>query len=168
MNTEITQFLDTHRACSEGREYALTQPDLEAVWDNCPNPSWLIWILQKTNKVPTDQTLPRFAIWCVREIWPLLKDERSRNAIEVVERYLDGKATIEEVRAAADAAYATAAYAAAYAAYAAADAAYAAAYAADAARAAARAAAYAARAAEQMSQANHLRTLIPNPFRTTP
>jgi hypothetical protein len=163
MKTEIEKFLERHHACSEGRGYAMTQPNLEAVWNNCPNPSWLIWILQKTNKVPNDQTLPRFAIWRVREIWHLLKDERSRNAIEIAERFLDGNATVQEVSAAA--------YAAAYAAYAAADAAaYAAAYAAYAAAdAAAYAAAYAAYAAadaeEQMKQANHLKLLIPNPFK---
>jgi hypothetical protein len=97
----------------------------------------------------------RFAIWCVRQVQHLMTDDRSVNAIDVAERYLDGNATLDELKiaiaaaadaiaAAADAiaaAYAAAiaaaaaaaaaadAYAAAiaYAAYAAADAAYAAA-----------------------------------------
>ena len=85
-----------------------------------------------------------FALWCAEQVKRLTRDGRSLHALEVTRRYLDGYATLVELRAACDAA---AAYAAAYAAAAAADAAYAAAAAADAAAAAAAYAAYAADAA---------------------
>ena len=98
-----------------------------------------LWALRA---VPDEQAAERdklarlFACWCVRQIWHLLTDDRSRTAVEVAERYAVGDATRDALNAAADdaaaAAYAAAYYADAdadYAAYAAA--AYAASYAAD-------------------------------------
>ena len=123
-------------------------------------------------KSPSQQDLSKlphtlqvyFALFCAKQVAHLVKPKHKvvvDKAIETVELWLDGKATVEECRAAAitayiatATAYATAtatatAYAAAYAAYAAAYAAYAAAYAAYAAAAyyAANAAANAANAA---------------------
>jgi len=53
-----------------------------------------------------------FACWCIRDtplfdggtVWNLLTDERSRNAVEIVERFVNGNATKEELAAARDAA----------------------------------------------------------------
>ena len=52
-----------------------------------------------------DKTLRLFACKCVREVWHLLTDERSRKAVEVAERYAVGDATDEELDAARDAAW---------------------------------------------------------------
>jgi hypothetical protein len=70
---------------------------------------WCFEVLPKHIEIPK-----RFAIWCAREVQHLMTDERSVNAINVAERYLDGNATLEELKAAvrAAAAVARAAYAA--------------------------------------------------------
>ena len=47
-----------------------------------------------------DKTERLFACWCVRQVWHLLKDERSRNAVEVAEKYANGLATVDELTAA--------------------------------------------------------------------
>ena len=135
---------------------------------------------------PTDRQKRLFSVACCKRVWHLMTDPRSRNALEVVELFADGKATKQELKT-AHAAYAAdaAADAAAHAAYtanAAADAADAAAYAA--ADAADNAAAYAAYAAanaapakglnwnesynqERQTQAELLRDIVNPFFKTT-
>ena len=56
-----------------------------------------------------DRTLRLFACRCVREVWYLLTDERSRNAVEVAERHANGNATDQELTAARASAWVSAA-----------------------------------------------------------
>lgn len=153
---EIQEFCDKHNACQEGKDWALENcQTMDEVWQTA-KPEWLIWVAIRKG-VLSDKELRLFACWCVRQIWDLLTDERSKNAIIVAEKFAKGEATEEELKAAADAAatYAAAAYAAD-------------AYAADAAAAYAADAAYAdaatARQTSKADQAKYLRSLY-NPFK---
>lgn len=136
----------------------------QEAWEQCNRPDWMLWALEELG-YPDQRVSREFACWCVRQVWELLTDPRSRTAVEVAERYARGEATAAELSAAEDAAWG-AARAAAWGA--AEDAARAAAWAAawDAAWAAARAAARAAaegaaRAAARAAQANRLREVVP-------
>ena len=51
-----------------------------------------------------EKTARLFACWCVRQVWHLLDDDRSRKAVEVAERFANGGATLDELAAARDAA----------------------------------------------------------------
>jgi len=133
------------KACNEAIEWAETQNyNWENIYKNCERGDWLLWLFKKTN--PDDLRLITLAKGrCVEGVVHLMKDERSKKAVQAAIDFGEGSITREELNAAADAAYA-AAYADAYAA-AAAYATYAAAYAAADAAYADAAAAYAAYAA---------------------
>jgi hypothetical protein len=65
----------------------------EAEWLECANPQSMLEFLQGK---ASERKLRLFACACSREIWPLLKHNNSRRAVEVTERYVDGKATTEQ------------------------------------------------------------------------
>jgi hypothetical protein len=115
-------FLKKHDACLAGARWALSiSDDMADVWNAMiehGKHGWLVWTVTSPN-VFTDSVLRKLACRFVREtpladgrkIWDLLTDERSRRAVEVAERYADGKATAQELEdaySAADAARAAA------------------------------------------------------------
>jgi hypothetical protein len=140
----VIEFCDKFGACRDGRDWAVATGEIEmaAIWKRDDlMPEWRIWIATRPG-VLTDRELRLFACWSVRQVWHLLTDERSRNAVEVAERYANGEATANELASAGAAAWWAAGDAARAAWWSAGDAAGAAWWAAgDAARAAARAAA---------------------------
>ena len=152
MNFEIEKL----HACAESIKFRRNYPDFKSAWENCPRGDWMLWIAKRLNvdllKLTTAKAL------CANTVRHLMMDDRSIEAVEVAILFGQGKASREELNAAADAAnaavYAANAAATAYAAYAA----YAANAAADtnaaanAAANAANAAAYAADATKNKSQ----------------
>jgi hypothetical protein len=141
------------RACEEAVAW-VGDKTLEQAWNECHRGDWMLWIYRRSTNYNL-QTLTLAKGHCANTVRHLMKDERSKKAVDVAIAFGKGNATHEELNAdatyaaAAYAAYAAAAAAAAYAAYA--DAAYAdAAYAA---YAAAADAAYAAAAADAAAYA---------------
>lgn len=55
-----------------------------------------------------DKSARLYECWCVRHVWNLLTDERSRNAVIVAEKYANGEATDKDLAAACAAACAAA------------------------------------------------------------
>jgi len=100
----IEQFCSNHRACPEGRDWALAHcKDMLEVWSTA-KPTWLIWIATRPG-VLTERELRLFAVYCARSVQHLLTDPRSIKAIDVAERYANGEATEEELEAAQDVAW---------------------------------------------------------------
>jgi hypothetical protein len=94
----IEEFIAKYRPCDEAEKWLRTQPDLQTAWHDA-RPEWFIWAAtQKGVLTESEQRL--FACWCVRQVWHLLTDERSRNAIEVAEKFARGEATRDELDAA--------------------------------------------------------------------
>ena len=123
-------------AREEFTHFALQHATMADVWDAINRPNLLMWLMRELDLPSDDKQFRLFACWCIRNtpisdgrtVWDLLKDERSRSAVETAERFVNGNATKSELARAWDAAW-NAAYDAAKASF-------------DAARAAAREAAW--------------------------
>jgi hypothetical protein len=63
-----------------------------------------LWVVCRDG-ILSDKTMRLFAVWCARSVEHLLTDERSKNAINVAEKYANGLATDDNLRAAWDAAW---------------------------------------------------------------
>ena len=125
------------QACSSALDWQ-GDKSLRCAYHTCQRGDWMLWMAAR---LEVDRKLiVRAACDCARLAWEL-QDTAGHAAIETAEAWCHGEATIEQVQAAAYAAFAADAAADAYAAAAA----YAAAYAAAAYAAAYAAAAYAAR-----------------------
>jgi hypothetical protein len=121
-NQEFKAFLKDKGACNDAMEW-LDARTAKQTFEECHRGDWLLWWLRRESWIDINQ-IKRVALECAKLALPYMKDERSKNALIVVERYLEGNATRKELlearaaaaAAAADAtaaAYSTAATAAA-------------------------------------------------------
>lgn len=122
------EYLHSVYACQPVIEWAGDKP-VEQVVAECHRGDWLLWLAKKCGVELQPLTLAKGH--CANTVRHLMTDERSLIAVDVAIAFGEGKATIEELDAAADSAYAADAAYAAYAAYSAYAAAYSAAYAAN-------------------------------------
>jgi hypothetical protein len=68
-------------------------------WDRCTKPLKMLEALRASGHA-TQRKLRLFTVAACRRIWPLLADGRSRQAVEVAERFADGAADADELAAA--------------------------------------------------------------------
>ena len=61
-----------------------------------------LWCLQAVDGFEREKRL--FAVWCARQVQRLITDPRSLAALDVVEQFANGQASLEELGAARDAA----------------------------------------------------------------
>lgn len=113
----IQEKLRKLKACEEARQWARGKT-WQQIYETCHRGDWLLWLFAKTN--PNDIRLLTLAkAKCANTVRHLMKDDRSKNAVDVAIAFGEGVATRKELDTAAYAAYT------AYAAADAADAAYA-------------------------------------------
>lgn len=99
------------KACDEGLIFVESCSSPQEAWEECPDAYFMTWYLERIGYDDVE-TWTRIACRCIRETkledgrtaWDLLTDERGRNVVETAERYIEGKATLEELRAATSAA----------------------------------------------------------------
>src|SRR5262245_49681236 len=66
----------------------------EAEWLECTDPQSMLNLLQER---ASERKFRLFSCACVRRTWRQLREQRSRNATEVIERYADSQVTLEEL-----------------------------------------------------------------------
>lgn len=118
MGTPLEKLIELD-ACEPAIEWAKNKT-WEEIYRQCERGDWLLWLFQKMN--PGDLQLITLAkARCANTVRHLMGDERSRNAVDVAERFGLGNATLEELKEVSYTAFASAfsASPSSYAAYAA-------------------------------------------------
>src|SRR5262245_28131888 len=63
----------------------------QAEWLACDDPERMLKYLKRSKRYRiTDRKLRLFLVGCCRRVWSHITDERSRNAVEIAERFADG------------------------------------------------------------------------------
>lgn len=104
--------LEKLSACNEAVVWARTQPSFAKAWKACERGDWMLWLIGQYARAPESperKQLVATAVACAclalstfEERYP--NDKRVRNCLDIVEAWTQGKATIEEVRQARNAA----------------------------------------------------------------
>lgn len=92
------------RACEEGIAEGRQYDTIADWWNRTQSSKYQLWLLEEIG-YHDERTLRLLAVRFVREtrvdqectVWDLLKDNRSRQAVIVAEKYANGEATIEEL-----------------------------------------------------------------------
>ena len=100
------EYLHSVNACPPAIEWAGDKP-VEQVVAECHRGDWLLWLAKKCGVELQPLTLAKGH--CANTVRHLMSDERSLIAVDVAIAFGEGKATREELDAAADAADAAAA-----------------------------------------------------------
>ena len=98
-------LIEKYKGCKEAIEWAGDMTVQEA-WETCHRGDWMLLVYSKIYKNLRELTLAKGH--CANTIRHLLSDERSKEAIDVAIAFGMGEATKDELKAAADSAYAAA------------------------------------------------------------
>jgi hypothetical protein len=102
---KLDELLKKLNACNDAVFYAEGKT-LEQAWNECVRGDWMLWLAQKLG-VPEKGALGLAKCAVVRQVWHLMAN-RSKNAVEIKEKWCRGEATDEEMQAAVHAAEAAA------------------------------------------------------------
>ena len=98
--------LEKLNACGEAILYVRTQKSVAEAWKNCERGDWMLWIAKKLNV--DDRKLTMTKATCVKQVEHLLKDQRSKDALQACFDYATGRISREELNILAENAYAAA------------------------------------------------------------
>lgn len=108
---KLTNLETTYGACEKGAKWAEGKT-VEEAWTTCPDGSWMTWFLATLGLKRKRLVLILCDIADLAKQW---RGEAGDKAIDVARKWCRGEATIDEVRAAADATFAAFAAFATYA-----------------------------------------------------
>ena len=126
--SKLQDMLSEMNACGDAESW-VSKRTLKQAWTKCERADWMLWLVGKMCEHPqrkklgwpTRKQVVLAACDCAETSLRFVPDgeERPAGAIRVTRAWCHGRATLQQVCAAADAAYAAAGAAASYAAYAA-------------------------------------------------
>jgi hypothetical protein len=96
-------FTDKHRDMKSYIRFAYKEPiSLSFILENngLNDALWAMHCIKDA-----DRDIRLFSVWCARQVQHLMRDSRSTNALDVIERFANSKATKEELEAASAAAW---------------------------------------------------------------
>ena len=89
--------------CKSAIDYYENCKSSEEAWNNCLRGDWMLWI---ASMLGVDiKTLTLTKVHCALTVKHLMKDKKSINALKVALKFGNNKATLEELKIAADTAY---------------------------------------------------------------
>jgi hypothetical protein len=81
--------------CQVGKDWYNSQASFKDAWENCHRGDWLWWFAY--NLGVNSNTLLKASIYCVKQIYPFLIDERSKDYIVAAINYSKGYITDKEL-----------------------------------------------------------------------
>lgn len=101
--------IEKYGTCGEAIQFRNKYNNFKEAGENCPRGDWMLWIAKRCG---VDlQTLILAKALCAKTVIHLMKDQRSIDAVNVAERFGNGQANIDELKAAFNGAYRAAFYA---------------------------------------------------------
>lgn len=110
-----TKKLEKLRACNEAIVWVKTQTSAKNAWMNCNRGDWMLWLAKILDV--DDKKLTLAKALCAKQVEHLMKDQRSKDALQSCFDYASGKISRSQLTAVANAADAAAAAAYAVAVY---------------------------------------------------
>ncbi len=105
MSKTFKDLLVELNACKDAKKWAADKT-IEEVINKSERGDWLLWLGKKLDLPLNKMTLAKAR--CAKTVIHLMKDQRSINAVNVAERFGLDECTLEELKSAANAAYAVA------------------------------------------------------------
>jgi hypothetical protein len=99
----IIEWLESLDACPEAVLWAQRFRKLEELWYECPQVEWMLWILEQIGYAD-QRKLRTFAAACARHYWGFLIDVRCQQAIDVADRFAKEVVSLDQLKAARQAA----------------------------------------------------------------
>lgn len=85
----VENILRLLRADPAFSAWAKGHPSLDAAWEACPEPAWMLWLLQSL-EYGERGVLRRFAVACARRV-PFVADSACEQALEIASKVADGQ-----------------------------------------------------------------------------
>ena len=108
---KILKWLKRHKACNAGYNYSTQFTDPADWWDSFDRGDWMLWVIWRAIDRKDEKELRKITLVkakCANLFRHLMKDVRSKKAIDIALKYGKGLASKEELENAAVAAYAAA------------------------------------------------------------